>query len=669
MAVKYPKYVREFALGLHYHSPRAYEYIREVFGKNLPHESTLRRWYSNSDLNVKPGITAKSLEYLKRKADAKKSVQQELLCAVCFDEMSIRKQVVWSQHLGQMQGYVTYGCNDKDDPLIAKEAIVFIVSGLNEKFRIPVAYHFINSLNSIDKTELVKDVLRALFEANVIVTSITFDGHPTNKRMCQLLGANLFVLNNDFQTFFILDGQYKIYILFDICHTEKLVRGQIDKKSILIDENEQKIKWDYIAQLVKFSQGNSFSFTHKLNQSHLEWRRRPMNVRIAVETLSKSTAESIEFLRLKGYREFADSSATIRFIEIFNVIFDVFNTKSLTNNENIFKIAVNNTNKDAIFQLFNEATTYIKNLKYKGDAGEIKNICRSEVKTGFVGTIINMHSLRQMYEDYVEQRKLLSFIPTYYLNQDGVEMFFGKVRSLGGFNDNPNTIQFQAAYRKLLGCDSILLSKRGNCEVFNSNSNPFSDILHVSSKRDKFHEENEEEVELIVASEVDILYEKLSDLSQSGESSLTDDINSYSMAHIASIIEARIKSTENCEACIKVFDECKKAGNVFRVKQSPCVSTYNICKEADRFIRLELLKGNINFKTIYYSIINNIPVEQLYEEADFSRHAEHNFFLIRAVIDLYIHMKGTFIARNATKELHSKLVRHKFRKLIHFFGQ
>lgn len=98
---------------------------------------------------------------------------------------------------GQMQGYVTFGCDDKDDPLIAREAIVFIVSGINEKFRIPVAYHLVNSLDAVKKAELTRTVLTELAKIGVIVTSITFDGHATNKRMCKLFWANLDVYSEN----------------------------------------------------------------------------------------------------------------------------------------------------------------------------------------------------------------------------------------------------------------------------------------------------------------------------------------------------------------------------------------------------------------------------------------------------------------------------------------
>lgn len=424
---KYPANVRQFALSMHYQSPRGYEFLRQTFNKHLPHNSTIRKWYSNSDLDAKPGITASSLEFLKRKVAEKREAGSELVCNVNFDEVHIRKQVTFDPNLGRMVGYVTYGCDDLDDPLVAREAIVFMVSGLNEKIRIPVAYHFVNSLDASQKAELVKSVLIALIEIGIDITSITFDGHPTNKKLCKILGADLNVFSNLFQPYFTINGK-RIYIIFDVCHMEKLARGWLDKKKVLFDNNSDPIKWDFIVQLERFSREKGFCLTHKLNQSHLDWRQRPMHVRTAIETLSGSTADSIDFLKDEGYQEFSNSTATVQFIRLFNDLFDIFNTKLAGDDKNMFKNALCSENKDEIFKRLHEAVDYIKGFTFREDAGAVKTLCRSDARTGFLGFIIDIHSLQSINKDYVEDNNILTSIPTYYLNQDAVEMFFGKIR-------------------------------------------------------------------------------------------------------------------------------------------------------------------------------------------------------------------------------------------------
>ena len=42
---QYPKELQCFALTLQFYSNRAYNYVRETFALNLPHENVIRRWY------------------------------------------------------------------------------------------------------------------------------------------------------------------------------------------------------------------------------------------------------------------------------------------------------------------------------------------------------------------------------------------------------------------------------------------------------------------------------------------------------------------------------------------------------------------------------------------------------------------------------------------------
>lgn len=65
---KYPPSVREFCLSLHATSPKAYNYVRHKFGKNIPHPETIREWYRNSDLDASSGITQHSLNCLEKMA-------------------------------------------------------------------------------------------------------------------------------------------------------------------------------------------------------------------------------------------------------------------------------------------------------------------------------------------------------------------------------------------------------------------------------------------------------------------------------------------------------------------------------------------------------------------------------------------------------------------------
>lgn len=291
---------------------------------------------------------------------------------------------------------------------------------------------------------------------------------------------------------------------------------------------------------------------------------------------------------------------------------------------------------------------------------------------GFIGYIIDMRSLQLMYEKYVEREKFLYFIPTYFLSQEAVEIFFGKIRSCNGCDDNPEFVRFKAAYRKLLAIDSVFPSNKRNCDAFQINSNPFSDILYVSSKRALSLPEEQEKNENIVLDEIAEVYQTMTDLYGAAESELTDNLRSFSIAQMANLIEDKIKDSDNCKHCVSVFDTCVKVEESFftgKFSKKPCQSTYIICKETDKFMKIELLKGNIKYYTIYYTILNNIDIEQMFIQSDFKLHPSHRLYLIRAIVDGYIQMKGLQLAKEATQTLHPTNPRYAYKKNVHFMGK
>ena len=86
----------------------------------------------------------------------------------------------------------------------------------------------------------------------------------------------------------------------------------------------------------------------------------------------------------------------------------------------------------------------------------------SKRKTAFVGFLVCVRSARNIFDDLVgRQDAPMRYLLTYKLNQDHIELFFSAVRARGGFNNNPTSMQFQAAYKRLLMRHSIKAT--GNC--------------------------------------------------------------------------------------------------------------------------------------------------------------------------------------------------------------
>lgn len=671
--VKYPPEVREFCLGLQYRSSSAYEFVRKTFENNLPSLSTLRAWYSASDMNAEPGIHKKCIDILAQKAAQFNEQGKKLIVTLMFDEMHIRKHLQYCHSSKQILGLVSYG-NDSLEPEMANQVIVFLVNGLNCRLQIPISYHFISKLNKNSRKSLLVDVITELHKANVDISNITFDGHPSNRPMCEELGANLNVYSPLFRPYIEMNSK-KIFIILDPCHMLKLARNTLGNKKTLIDPNGNKIEWHYFEELVRFSKEKDFGLCHKMNDKHLQWKRQEMKVDLAVQTLSQSVADSIKFLMEEGYTEFSRSSATINYVKLFNNLFDVFNTKPDKDNENPFKRAIRADNKEDISSLFSSAIDYLKKLKVIESNGKSVLVCKSKSKTAFIGFIIDMTSLLLMYEDYVENQSLMRSIPTHPILQDHVELFFCMCRSQNGFNDNPTVQQFKSAYRKLLVNNTkINISKGANCQLFETDSKPFSNILTVSS-RHSIQEQIDLDGNEPTDNETRELLQMLSEIESVEKNGLIDSsLLKLSIVHIANMIEFKIKNEGcwYCSECKDVFSEnIKLRGRSIssKFKEQPCSDTYNICKEVDRFLHLKFLTGQIKYATIHYTIMRNICLETLFCKTDFRHSFNHKLYLIRTIIDCYIQIRCTYLVKCSTLNSQDKFLRSKFRSLLHFRGQ
>ena len=77
-------------------------------------------------------------------------------------------------------------------------------------------------------------------------------------------------------------------------------------------------------------------------------------------------------------------------------------------------------------------------------------------KTGFIGFLVAIESMKHIFFDLVEKDNApMNYVLTYKFSQDHLELLFGAIRSSGGFNNNPTAQQFTAAYKRLILRNSI----------------------------------------------------------------------------------------------------------------------------------------------------------------------------------------------------------------------
>lgn len=672
---------RSFALTLHYYSPRAYNYLRTVFGDHLPSSSTIRSWFCSVDGS--PGISSDALQALKTKtADANKNGKILLACLI-LDEMALHKNYQWGDNEHETLGTVQYGSKlpDKTDKKdIAREALVFLINGINEKFKIPVGYFLINKLKSKEKATLTSEIILAVSKTGIKVIGMTFDGLKGNITMCRNLGAN-FMLDMPF----IVNphSSDKVFLFWDAAHMEKLARNRLATLRVLYNSNDEPIEWKYFERLETFQEKIGCQLGNKLTKTHMQWFRKKMNVRMAVETLSLSVANAMEYLRDVGYEEFQGCDATVEYIKYMNNVFDTMNSKK--SNARHFKRPVSNETKDEYFEFFEKAIKYISQLKI--EAGGV-SILETNSKMAYFGFIQNMKNIKNIYEEYISTGVLTS-LSTFSLSQDHIELLFGRIRAMGGFNDNPTVQQFAAAYRKLQVHNDVTASNNANC------METYDGILTVSSRRPKLSKnndrqyiegiesnnnnpENDEDLNEVVWTDI----ENNEIIQLPSFHSNDDAIKLKVVAYIASFIEKEIIESKGrtltikCVDCLRVFGENALHEDEFLERKSnsediltPCASTVKICIAAEN--ELQRIKNDIDdYKQTIKNVLSAIDINNLFVPSDFDHQdLNHKQLFISTIARIYLRKKMNFISRTKTRNKLGEIVRSQWKKAVHFKGQ
>lgn len=495
--MKFTPSLRKFALTLNFYSPVGYKYVRKIFNNVLPHPRTLGKWYQNTD--AAPGFTTEAFDVLKRKHVA---TGKRLLCTLVVDEMAVRQQTSWSGK--KSLGLVNCGAGPVDR--VASQAFVMMLVCSNENWKLPIGYFFVDGLTAECRANLIKIALSNSWQVGVDVVALTFDGCPSNISAANLLGCHLDDINTLKTTFQHPSCDKKVAVFLDPCHMLKLVRNTFESKRVLFDSEGKEIQWKLLENLLSLQTNETLNFANKLSARHINFRNQIMKVKLATQLLSKSVATAIKLCEeILVSSRFVNTDPTVKFIENFNNIFDIMNSRKRERFG--FKKPICRENKDDIFTFMDYMKDYIISLQMfvktrRVRRGRVtmtiskKKVIQSRRKTGFLGFIVCIESLKHLYSTLVES-DMMEYISVYRLSQDHLELLFGIIRRQGGYNNNPNFRQFRGIYRKLLGHLELRSSFSGNCIPLDNFPilNCSSAINNINMIFDRYDDSEEEDKE------------------------------------------------------------------------------------------------------------------------------------------------------------------------------
>lgn len=426
---KYSEQVRIFSLSLQYYSTAAYKFLRLFFDKHLPAIRTLQMWYTSIDGS--PGVLAAALSILHEKAEWHlKTHGYPLHLCVIVDETSIRKHLCYCNETQSFIGFCTVvnssehieSENDAENSKLklAKDALVFLAVG--QDFKIPVAYEFLNGLETNDRAALSLRVIKHIEETGAKVISLTSDGLAANITTVEALGAKF----DEGKPFFMspTHSEQKIYVILDPPHMIKLVRKHFASNKIYY--RGELVDWNLLKILEEKQSLSNFNLCNKLTKKHINWQQNDMNVRLAAETLSKSVADTLEQLYTDGYVEFHNSLTTVEFIRFMDSAFDILNFGGSRKADGRFKEKLSTETAAHIFQFAERFLQFVNELELRKPT-KSDPILESSAYVGFFGLCVDFLSLKGIYEDFIQNGPLEEF-HSFQFSQDHLETFFALIR-------------------------------------------------------------------------------------------------------------------------------------------------------------------------------------------------------------------------------------------------
>lgn len=146
--------------------------------------------------------------------------------------------------------------------------------------------------------------------------------------------------------------------------------------------------------------------------------------------------------------------------------------------------------------------------------------------------------------------KKLKFLPIYKFSQNHLELFFGAIRSHGGYNNNPTARQFRSSYRKLIIHATIRDGGLGNCIPQDQIG-----VLNTSSVQIKEPTDFINETCLLRNIDVELDAEQLHlqdhnyIANTNSLSSFSEEAISYKAGFVAHQLESKIK----CDVCVNAL--------------------------------------------------------------------------------------------------------------------
>ncbi|XP_037296406.1 uncharacterized protein LOC115455259 [Manduca sexta] len=176
---------KALAIAMYKKSPKLYRYLRHLLP--LPSPRTLQNVLSK--MPIHPGFNKVVIDHLKRKANELSGKNKT--CVILFDEMSLKKRLIFNSANDKVEGYEDLGEHGRSGNL-ADKALVLLLQGVHKNFKQPLAHYFVKGTISSEKlVAIIKNAIKIVTEIGFKVIATVCDQGPTNVGALNLLKSYL----------------------------------------------------------------------------------------------------------------------------------------------------------------------------------------------------------------------------------------------------------------------------------------------------------------------------------------------------------------------------------------------------------------------------------------------------------------------------------------------
>ena len=165
--------------------------------------------------------------------------------------------------------------------------------------------------------------------------------------------------------------------------------------------------------------------------------------------------------------QFASCAPTVKFVRLIDRLFDILNSRSPIACG--FKQPLRPATQQRWIAVLKSTADAEYLLALKASNGQLLRLHRR--KTFVLGFVMTIKSTIVLANSLLQcPLNPFKFLLTYKFSQDHIELLFSCIQSKGGWNDNPNVLQFKYALRSMLLPNKITASNSANCHVFEQNA-------------------------------------------------------------------------------------------------------------------------------------------------------------------------------------------------------